>query len=299
MKQSRKVPRWAKILRNGIYLVLGDAIVAFAVQYFYLPNDLLTGGATGLALILHKLFSVDTALTVFLINLLLMAAGAIFVGKEFLIYTALGSMIYPLWLKVFDLLHITMPQVDDVMVRIVCAGVLIGVGIGFVIKGGGSTGGSDELAVILNKLFSWPVTTVITAFDMGVLCIAFLFSNMQSVIYSIIALLIEMFIMNRMLLSGKSQVQLFIITRKPREVRQMLLERANAGVTLVKIETGYLGEESQALLCVIPTRKLHKTQEWVHDIDERAFLTISEIKEVRGNGFSYEQTPMPAPKETA
>ena len=75
MKQSRKMPRWAKILRNGIYLVLGDAIVAFAVQYFYLPNDLLTGGATGLALILHKLFSVDTALTVFLINLLLMAAA--------------------------------------------------------------------------------------------------------------------------------------------------------------------------------------------------------------------------------
>jgi uncharacterized membrane-anchored protein YitT (DUF2179 family) len=297
MFRQKKPPKWTRILRNGLYLVVGDAMVAFAVTYFYIPNDLMVGGATGFALILYRMLGIDTALTVFVFNLLLMIAGAVFVGRQFLIYTALGSMIYPLCLKVFDLLRIAPPQIEDMMIRIVCAAILVGVGVGFVIKGGGSTGGSDELAVILNKLFSLPVTTVITVFDMGVLCVAFLFSSLQSVIYSIITLLIEMFVMNRVLLSGKGQVQFFIVTKKPEEVRQMLLRRANAGVTLVKIQTGYLGENSDALLCVIPTRKLHKTQEWIHDIDERAFITISEIREVRGNGFSYEQIPMPAPAE--
>ena len=113
---------------------------------------------------------------------------------------------------------------------------------------------------------------------------------MQNVIYSIVALLIEMLVMNRVLLIGQSQTQLFIVSSQPDKVRQALLTDANAGVTRVKIQTGYLGEETDALLCVIPKRKLHRTEEYIHRIDPRAFITITEINEVRGNGFSYART---------
>jgi len=258
--------KWMRFVRNGLYLIIGNILVAMTVKFFYIPNNLMIGGATGVALILYRLFSIDTALTIFIINLVLMVLGAIFVGKQFLIYTALSSMLYPLCLKLLDLLPLTQPQIEDTMVRIACGAILAGVGIGFVIRGGGSTGGSDELAVILNKLFSTPVTTVISVFDIGVLLIAFLFSDVQGVIYSIIALMIEMLVMNRVLLIGQSQTQLF------------------------KIQTGYLGDETDALLCVIPKRKLHKTEEYIHRIDERAFITITEINEVKGNGFSYART---------
>ena len=284
--------KWMRLVRNGLYLIVGNILVAMTVKFFYIPNNLMIGGATGVALILYRLFSVDTALTIFIINLVLMILGAIFVGKQFLIYTALSSMLYPLCLKLLDLLSLSAPEIEDTMVRIACGAILAGVGIGFVIRGGGSTGGSDELAVILNKLFSTPVTTVISVFDIGVLLISFLFSDVQGVIYSIIALMIEMLVMNRVLMIGQSQTQLFIVSGKPDEVRQSLLTEANAGVTRIKIQTGYLGDETDALLCVIPKRKLRKTEEYIHQIDERAFITITEINEVKGNGFSYARMEM-------
>ena len=285
---------WMRLLKNGICLVLGNIIVSIGVKYFYIPNDLMVGGATGVALILYRVLSVDTALTIFAMNLVLMITGALIVGKQFLIYTALSSMLYPLFLKALDLVSWAPPQIEDTMVRIACAGILLGVGIGLVIRGGGSTGGSDELGIIVNKLTSLPVTTVITVFDIGVLVVSFLFIDMQNVIYSIVALLIEMLVMNRVLLIGQSQTQLFIVSGQPDEVRQALLTEANAGVTRIKIQTGYLGEETDALLCVIPRRKLHRTEACIHRIDPRAFITITEINEVRGNGFSYARTEMAA-----
>jgi uncharacterized membrane-anchored protein YitT (DUF2179 family) len=285
---------WLRLLRNGACLILGNIIVSMAVKYFYLPNDLMVGGATGVALILYRVLSVDTALTIFIMNLVLMITGAIVVGRQFLVYTALSSMLYPLFLKLLDLLPWAPPQIEDAMVRIACAGILLGLGIGLVIRGGGSTGGSDELGIIVNKLTGLPVTSVITVFDVGVLLVSFLFINMQSVIYSIVALLIEMLVMNRVLLIGQSQTQLFIVSNEPDRVRQALLTEANAGVTRIKIQTGYLGEETDALLCVIPKRKLHRTEECVHRIDPRAFITITEINEVRGNGFSYARTDQAA-----
>ncbi|MBQ1459827.1 MAG: YitT family protein [Oscillospiraceae bacterium] len=285
---------WLRLLKNGACLLIGNLIVSMAIKYFYIPNDLMVGGATGVALILYRVLSVDTALTIFIMNLVLMIAGALVVGKQFLIYTAFSSMLYPLCLKALDLLTWTPPQVEDTMVRIACAGILAGLGIGLVIRGGGSTGGSDELGIIINKLTSLPVTTVITAFDIGVLVVSFLFIDVQSVIYSIITLVIEMMVMNRVLLIGQSQTQLFIVTGKPDEVRQALLTDANAGVTRIKIQTGYLGDETDALLCVIPKRKLHRTEECIHRIDPRAFITITEINEVQGNGFSYARTEMAA-----
>lgn len=285
---------WVRLLKNGACLLLGNIIVSMAIKYFYIPNDLMIGGATGVALILYRVLSVDTALTIFVINLALMITGAIVVGKQFLIYTALSSMLYPVCLKALDLLPWAPPQIEDTMVRIACAGILAGLGIGLVIRGGGSTGGSDELGIIVNKLTSVPVTTVITVFDVGVLLVSFLFIDMQNVIYSIVALMIEMLVMNRVLLIGQSQTQLFIVSGKPDEVRQALLTEANAGVTRIKIQTGYLGDETDALLCVIPKRKLHKTETCIHRIDPRAFLTITEINEVRGNGFSYARTEMAA-----
>ena len=124
---------WVRLLKNGACLILGNIIVSMAVKYFYVPNDLMVGGATGVALILYRVLSVDTALTIFAINLVLMITGAIVVGRHFLIYTAFSSMLYPLFLKALDLLPWTPPRIEDAMVRITCAGILLGLGIGFVV----------------------------------------------------------------------------------------------------------------------------------------------------------------------
>ncbi len=276
-------------IKNILGLLAGNFLLAFSVNYFYIPNNIMNGGATGIALIMYRFFDINTSVTIFIINGCLLALGTFTVGKTFLFSTAFSSMLYPVFLGLLALTPISPPIIGDTMVRILCGGALAGTGIGLVIRSGGSTGGSDELAVILNKLTSYPVSTVMTLTDTAILLSGLFFLNLETVIYSIISMLIEIYSINRVMIAGKRKIQLFIITKAHEEVKRMLLDKAKAGVTLIRTESGYLGVESEAIMCIIHGRKLHKIEEDVYRIDAEAFITITEIKEVYGNGFSWER----------
>lgn len=283
-------PKIARRLRSAAGLLAGNLLLAFSVNYFFIPNDIMSGGATGVSLILYRFFSINTSVTIFVINGILLIIGSFVLGKNFLISTAASSMLYPLFLGLLSLSPLPPLAIEDMMVRIICAGFTSGLGIGLVIRAGGSTGGSDELALILNKVTSFPVTTIMTVADTSILLSAIFFSEPQMVIYSIISMLIEVYTISRVTIAGKSKIQLFIVSGNPQKMKRMLLSDADAGVTMIRTESGYLGVESEALLCIIPRRKLYRTEECIYRIDENAFITVTEINEVRGNGFSWERS---------
>ena len=268
----------ARRLKSAAGLLVGNLLLAFSVNCFFIPNNIMSGGATGVSLILYRFFNINTSITVFIINGILLIVGTFTVGKNFLISTAISS-----------LLPIVPPGIDDFTVKIMCGGFLSGLGIGLVIRAGGSTGGSDELAIILNKLTSYPVANIMSAADTAILLSALFFSEIRFVIYSIIAMIIEIFTISRVTVAGTSKIQLFVVSRKNDEIRKMLLERADAGLTMIDAHGGYLGTATGAILCIIPRRKLYHIEEEIYKIDEDTFITVTEIKEVRGNGFSRER----------
>ena len=168
-------------------------------------------------------------------------------------------------------------------------GVLLGAGIVLLVKVGSSTGGTDILALIFHKWFHIPVAVLLYVVDFLVLGSQIFDSTSEQVLYGIMTLVLETVFMNRVMLLGKSQIQLFIISDKYEEIKERVLKDIDAGVTMVHIETGYGGREQKGVLCVIQNRKLYSVREIVQSIDPKAFITITQINEVSGRGFTMER----------
>lgn len=285
-----------KQIRNFLGVIAGNAILAYGIAAFYIPTGLAVGGSTGMGVILYHLFGFDTAVSVLAINAVLLVAGWLCVGKEFVVSTVLGSLVYPMFLGAFQRIPPPAILAEDKLTGVICAACLVGVGIGLTLRVGASTGGSDTLAVICNRVFHLPVVPIKLAADYGVMAATFLVVSADNLIYSLMALAIEMLVMNRMLVLGKSQLQVLVMSSQHERIREALLRNLQTGVTMLRAETGWQRESSEVILCVIPSKRLYAVKDVIHEIDPVAFITVAEVKEVQGRGFTYDRIPMPAGK---
>ena len=178
---------------------------------------------------------------------------------------------------------------DNVLLASLYGGALLGLGIGMVVRVGASTGGTDILALVFNKWFHAPVAVLMYIVDFIVLVCQIFFSDSEQILYGILCLILSTTVLNRVMLMGKSQIQLFIVSEKYKEIKERVLKEIDAGVTMVDIETGYGEKRQQGVLCVVQNRKLYSVKEMIQTIDPKAFITITQINEVRGRGFTMER----------
>lgn len=280
---------WKRTLETVIGVLVGNAVLAFVVGAFVVPHGIIMGGATGIGLTISHYIPVNLSLIILVVNAVLFILGTLVLGKKFALTTIISTFIYPVFLSVMQSIPGIAGLTDNIMLATVYAGVLLGIGIGLVVRVGSSTGGTDILALVLNKCFHIPVAALLYVIDFIVLGFQVFFSDSEQILYGILALVLTTVVMNRVILMGQSQIQLFIITEKYEEVKEKVLKEIDAGVTLVHVETGYGGKQQKAVLCVIPNRKLYSMNEMVQTIDPKAFITISQINEVRGIGFTMEK----------
>ena len=280
---------WGKTLMTLLGVLGGNLTLAFAVAAFIVPNGIIMGGATGIGLTISHYLPVNLSVIIFAVNAMLFILGAVFLGKKFALTTIISTFTYPVFLSVVQSIpgidHVT----DNAMLAALYGGVILGIGIGLVVRVGSSTGGTDILALVLHKWFHIPVAVFLYIVDFSVLGIQMLFSDSEQILYGILNLVLSTIVLNRMMLLGKSQIQLFVISDKYREIREKVLKEIYAGVTMVDIETGYGEKKQQGVLCVIHSRKLYSVKEAIQEIDPKAFITITQINEVRGRGFTMEK----------
>lgn len=270
-------------------VLAGNAILAVAVAAFVVPHGIIMGGATGIGLAITHYISMNLSVVIFIVNGILFVLGAFTLGKKFAFTTIISTFVYPLFLAIAQGIPGIKTLTDNMLLATVYAGLLLGVGIGLVVRQGASTGGTDIVALILNKFLHSPVAVFMYIVDFIVLGSQIFFSDMEQILYGILALMIMTMVMNRVVLFGQSQLQLFIISDRHEEIRERILKDINVGATMVHIETGYGKEEQKGVLCVIPHRKLYAVNETIQRIDEKAFTTITQIREVKGRGFTMER----------
>lgn len=280
---------WKKSVETIIGVAAGNLVIAFAVVAFIVPRGIIMGGATGIGLTIYHYIPLDLSIIVFAVNGLLFLLGAFVLGKKFIITTIASTFFYPLCLSVMRAVPGVTELTDNIMLAAVYGGVVLGIGVGLVIRVGASTGGTDILALVFHKWFHMPVAVLIYIVDFIVLGCQIMFSDTEQIMYGILTLVLETFALNKVMLMGQSQIQLFIISESYEEIRRKMLEELDAGVTMMHIETGYEKEHQKGVLCVIPNRKLYSVKEMVQEIDEKAFITITQINEVRGRGFSIDR----------
>ena len=281
--------KWKKNLWTIIGVLAGNLILAFTVSAFMVPHGIIMGGATGIGLTISHYFPIDLSLIIFIVNAILFVLGAVVLGKKFALTTIISTFIYPTFLSVVRQIPGVADMMDNIMLATVYGGALLGLGIGLIVRVGASTGGTDILALVFNKWFHIPVAALLYVVDFTVLGMQVFFSNSEQILYGILALILTTIVLNRVMLMGQSQIQLFIITELYEEVKEKMLKENEAGVTMVHIETGYGKKQQQGVLCVIPKRKLYSVKELVQMVDPKAFITITQINEVRGRGFTLER----------
>ena len=285
--------RKLKITETVVCVLLGNIILAVAVAAFVVPHGIIMGGATGVALTINHYVNGNLSVIIFMVNIILFILGTIVLGKKFALTTLISTIVYPVFLSIVQTIPGITKLTDNIMLASLYGGALLGLGIGLVVRVGSSTGGTDILALVLHKWFHIAVAVFMYIVDFIVLVCQVFFSTSEQILYGILVLVVTTMMMNRVVLMGQSQIQLFIITDKYEEVKEKVLKEIDAGVTMVHIETGYGAKQQKGVLCVVPNRKLYSINQTVQSVDPKAFITITQINEVRGRGFTLERESHP------
>ena len=266
-------------------MIVGNAICAFSVACFALPYNMVVSGVSGIARIVKAGTGVEVAVTVAVLNIAFFIAGALVLGKKFAASTAVGTFAFPFFLGVFQNLEMLQHLVDDPMLAAVCAGVLDGVGLGLVIRIGGSTGGVDIPSIILNKKLGWKTGTVMSAIDIIIFLIQIPVTDTNGIILGILYALIYSVVMNRIILMSQGGVQILIWSSRIDEINERLLQ-IGFGTTLFRARGGYLREDKEVICCAASNRTFNQVKRAALSIDSQAFITVTEMNEVSGNGFT-------------
>ena len=289
-----------KALLTALSIVGGNAVLAFCVAAFIIPHNILIGGTTGIGIVLSHVFpGIDVSLPILILNLFLLLLGLLILGKAFAAKTVVSSILYPLLLGVIERIPGIASLTDNSVLAAVFAGILLGVALGLVMRVGSSTGGMDVVVLILHKWTHLSVAMFVWLSDIVVIGGQALFVPTESTLLGIFVLIFESIVLDQVMVLGKAQIQLLIITKKYEELREALLDQLEAGVTMFMVETGRLKESQKSIMCVIPQRKLYNATELIHSIDPLAFITVSQVKEVRGRGFTLARNPVLPPEQSA
>ncbi len=291
MKRAKAV-RLTKLYRK-LWLIamilIGNTLYALGVVLFILPNGLITGGTTGLGLFLEHSLGIPLSAFVAVFNVAMFLLGAGVLGGRFALTTALSTFYYPLAFHVLSVVLGDVSLTADPMLATLCAGLLIGAGMGLVIHAGASTGGMDIPPLVLNRLLGLPVSIGLYAFDFVILILQMFFSNAEQILYGCILVLIYTVVLDRMLVIGKSQLEVKIVSPCHEQINRVIRERLDRGVTLLHSQGGFSEDESMVVLTVLSRRELVTLNHLVADIDPDAFLIISQVNEVRGRGFTLDK----------
>lgn len=276
-------------MKKILFILAGNTLYALAVALFVLPNHLITGGTTGLALVANHHVGIPIAGFVAVFNLLMFLLGLWMLGKAFAVTTLISTFYYPIALGQLQRLFGGLVMTQDRMLSTVCAGILIGGAIGMVIRAGASTGGMDIPPLVLNKKLRLPVSVTMYAFDCLILLLQMLFADKEQILYGLLLVLIYTVVLDKVLLIGGNQMQVKIISEQFESISREIQQKMDRGTTLFEIEGGYTRGESYAVLTVVSGRELSKLNELVMKIDPQAFMIINQVSEVRGRGFTLQK----------
>ena len=274
-----------KRIMELLLVLAGNVLMSIGVGAFVIPEELMSGGATGLGLLAAHYFHIPVAVFLGGYNAIMVVVGALTLGKHFAVTTLISSFLFPFLLSQIQLL-VTEPLTADPMLATVLGGLLIGAGIGLVIRAGSSTGGNDVPVLLLKKNLGIPLSVSMYGFDIVILLFQIPYSQLEKALYSIILIILYSMIADKASTMGKSRMQVRIISKEYQKITDAIKTQINRGVTLYHIAGGYTGEESCEVMTILTSRELNELSDLVTEIDPKAFMTIARVNEARGRGFS-------------
>ena len=265
------------------HIILGCVIGGAAYPLFLTPNNIAPGGLTGVAIVLNYLLKWPVGVISLLLNIPLFIIGYRAMGKLFAFRSFFATVLFSLMIDLLPLRPMTMEPI----LGTVFGGVVLGIGLGLILRGGATTGGTDMIARMVHRRFQFISTGVfLFVFDfLVVICAGFVIGATQA-LYATITIFLTSKLMDMVMMGFGSNKACLIISDSRDRIRQRILTEMNRGVTELLARGGYTGVEKPTLLCVISQQEIMALKNIVREEDEKAFMIIMEAHEAIGDGFS-------------
>lgn len=285
MKKRREHPRIKKVLEY-IYTLIGSAFIALAFNLFLLPNQVASGGVSGISIILANVLDWEPAFVQWAFNIPLFISGVLLLGgRQYGIKTLVGTAFLPFVVYLTNDLE---PWTMDPLLGALFGGIGVGLGLGIVFRGKGSTGGTDLAAQIINKYFGLSLGTSIAIIDGVIVLAASMIFDIERGLYALIGLYVTSKTIDLVQVGiGRSKMTM-VITSKQEEVREAILNKIDRGMTKLTAYGGYTDQERPILMCVVDQSEFTKLKQIVKSIDPSAFVIVTDAAEVLGEGFKRE-----------
>ena len=273
-----------QLVRDYLLLTLGALVTAFSFAAFFLPHDIAPGGVTGIATVLSSVTGLNVGLLSFLINLPLFAIGWRRVGWRFAARSFIAMLLLSLFIDVIPVFDLS----GDMMLASLFGGVIMGVGLGMVVRSGATTGGTDMAAMIVHEHWSFlTVPIVLFAIDAVVVVIAAMAFGLQAGLFALVSLFTSTKAMDAVIKGFNTAMQFLIISAKQEEIIRRIHSEMDRGCTRLEATGTYEGRKNGALLCVVSRMEAAKLKKIVSEVDPRAFVTVCDVHEALGEGFTY------------
>ncbi len=276
-----------QILKEYFFIAIGSFFVALGVYYFMVPENLATGGVSGLSIVLNNYISIPISFINFFLNFILFILGFIFLGKEFGGKTVFSVIFISLFMYLMETFFpVSEPVTDEILLNLICGIVISAIGLSIVFNQNASTGGTDIVAKILNKYFNMDIGKGLMTADVIVVALAFLTYGVQTGIVGAFGWFLNGVVVNYFLDGFSVKNEVVIISDKHDEIKKYIFDKLDRGVTLYKAEGGYTNEEKDIIVTILDRKEYYILKKQLKIIDPTVFVTVRTVQEVYGFGFS-------------
>ena len=268
-----------RMIIEYIVLTLGSIVAAFALEQFLIPNTVLDGGVTGISIIVYKLTNIPLSFLVLLINVPFIYIGYKNLGKRFLFRTLYSMMVFSLFLSFFELFD---PFTEEMLLATVFGGAILGVGVGLIIKSGGCNDGTESVAMVISKKTSLSVGQIVLIFNLVIYAIAGFIFGFDRAMYSLLTYIITFKVIDFVSEGLEQAKAAMIITDKGTDLSEEIYKKLGRTTTKIKAK-GLISGEKEVLYCVLTRIEVFELKHIVEQMDESAFITITDVTDIIGN----------------
>lgn len=283
-----------KSYREGVIeigtIALGNLVIAIGVTLFILPNNILSGGVAGIAVALKPIFNLPPAVVINGLTIGLYILGILVLGKRFALKTMISTIVYPLFITVLTTYIGSSQITENPILASLYGGICIGVGIGMVYRVGGSTGGMDIPPLVINKFTGIPLPILVMCVDGATVILGASIYGIEAAMIGLISVWVCGMVIDKVItLGGHEAKQVMIITEKRKEMMDAIFQEIDRGATLLHAHGAYTNQEKPVIMIVVYKKQYAQLNHIIAAVDPEAFVIVSDVNEVQGEGFTYQQ----------
>lgn len=281
-----------KIFKRLLIITFGAIIMAMAMVFFNAPNTIASGGVSGIAIIVNYLVpNLQIGLIVFILNVILFIIGYLILGREFGLLTLFGSISYSFWIIVLEkLFPISEPIVDDMILNVIFGAILTGVGMAFIYNQNASSGGTDILAKIVNHYTGINLGRSGLIIDVFIILGSFIFLDIQVALYSFFGTILVSIFIDNLITGFNTKIEMTISSNKIADINKFIIEKLDRSSTIYIAMGGYSKSHKNIIKTIVDKKEYFIIKEYISEIDKDAFVYVSHVNEVIGEGFTREKS---------